>query len=250
MRKLVFGVVALATLATAPALAADLRVRPAPVYKSAPVTPYYNWTGCYLGGNVGGAYTYKSFSDPTGVYAGIPGQDLGWHSASGFAGGAQVGCDYQIGSWVIGAQGMFDWANLKGNNQQPAGTLINQTSIPWMTTATGRLGYTVLPNLLLYVKGGGAWVKDNYTSYTPAGVTLATANVTRSGWTVGAGFEQMFAGGWSWFAEYNYLNFGSHTATFNANVLPAFQFPINVQQDDMHQILVGVNYRFGPGARY
>jgi outer membrane immunogenic protein len=250
MRKLVFGVVALATLATAPALAADLRVRPAPVYKSAPVTPYYSWTGCYVGGNVGGAYSYKSFNDATGFYApGFAGQDLGWHSAAGFAGGAQVGCDYQIGSWVIGAQGMFDWSNLKGNNQQPAGTLINQTSIPWMTTATGRLGYTVLPNLLLYVKGGGAWVKDNYTGYDPVNGIQASASLTRSGWTVGAGYEQLFAGGWSWFAEYNYLNFGTHSATFNQIAPVAFQYPINVQQD-MHMILVGVNYRFGPGARY
>ena len=119
-----------------------------------------------------------------------------------------------------------------------------------MTTATGRLGYTVLPNLLLYVKGGGAWVKDNYTSYDAGHRhSRASASLTRSGWTVGAGFEQIFAGGWSWFAEYNYLNFGTHTATFNANALPAFQFPINVQQD-MHMVLVGVNYRFGPGARY
>ena len=103
-----------------------------------------------------------------------------------------------------------------------------------MTTATGRLGYTVLPNLLLYVKGGGAWVKDNYTSYNPLTGLQASAGGTRSGWTVGAGFEQMFAGSWSWFAEYNYLNFGTHTATFNQIVPAAFQYPINVQQD-MHR---------------
>ena len=71
MRKLVLGVVALATLVTAPAVAADLRARPAPVYKSAPITPYYSWTGCYLGGNVGGAWSYKSFDDPNGVYSRI-----------------------------------------------------------------------------------------------------------------------------------------------------------------------------------
>ena len=64
MRKLLLGVIAVAALVAGPALAADLRARP--IYKSPPpVTPYFSWTGCYLGGNVGGAWAYKSVSDPT-----------------------------------------------------------------------------------------------------------------------------------------------------------------------------------------
>ena len=31
-------------------------------------------------------------------------------------GGGQVGCDYQVGSWVIGGQGMFNWSDLSGDN--------------------------------------------------------------------------------------------------------------------------------------
>ena len=170
------------------------------------------------------------------------GQDLGTHTAGGFTGGGQVGCDYQVGNWVVGAQGMFNWADLSGDNLQPNGAVFNQTHIPWVTTATGRLGYTATPSLLVYVKGGGAWVRDNYTSYTGAGA-LATADVKRSGWTVGGGFEQSFGGGWSWFTEYNYLNFGTNSVNFTTNLLPA-AFPIDVHQD-MHMLLVGVNYRFG-----
>ncbi len=70
--------------------------------------------------------------------------------------------------------------------------------------------------------------------------------MTRSGWTAGGGFEQAFAGGWSWFAEYNYLNFGTNTVTFATNTVPSATFPIDVQQD-MHMIVVGVNYRFSTG---
>ena len=69
----------------------------------------------------------------------------------------------------------------------------------------------------IYVKGGGAWVRDDYSSTSTAGLLLASASVTRSGWTAGGGFEQVFAGGWSWFAEYNYLNFGTNTVTFATN---------------------------------
>src|SRR5581483_7120973 len=98
MKKFLLGAVAFAALVASPAIAADLRARP--VYKAppAPMTPYFTWTGCYIGGNVGGAYAYKSFSDTAGFYTGIPGQDLGSHGATGFIGGGQVGCDYQIGS--------------------------------------------------------------------------------------------------------------------------------------------------------
>ena len=170
MSKLVFGVVALATLGAGDsALRSPPICGPGPrtVYKSAPVTPYYNWTGCYRRRQRRRRLVpTRASSDPTGVYCPAfprPGS-AAWHSAGGFAGGAQVGCDYQIGSWVIGGQGMFDWADLKGDNQQP-GECDSSTRrhVPWVTTATGRLGDTVLPNLLLYAKGGGAWVKDNYT---------------------------------------------------------------------------------------
>ena len=247
MNKLMSAVIAVAAVAVAaPAVAADLR---APVYKSAPPpAPVFSWTGCYLGGNIGGASAYKSFSDPLGRYTPfVPGQDLGYHNAAGFVGGGQVGCDYQVGSWVIGAQGMFNWANqVNGDNLQNNALVYNQTSIPWVTTATARLGYTGTPNLLIYVKGGGAWVGDNYSSSSIAGTLLSTADVNRTGWTVGGGFEQAFAGGWSWFAEYNYLNFGTNTVTFATNTAPAATFPIDVQQD-MHMILVGVNYRFSTG---
>ena len=177
MRKLVLGIVAAAALAAGPAVAADLRARP--IYKSPPpVAPSFSWTGCYLGGNVGGAWAYTNVSDPTGFYApGFAGQNLGWHDGGGFTGGGQVGCDYQVGNWVIGGQGMFNWTDLNGNNIQPNGAVFNDTHIPWVTTATGRLGYTARPNLLVYVKGGGAWVKDDYSAFTPAGFQFAAATV-------------------------------------------------------------------------
>jgi outer membrane immunogenic protein len=247
MNILKLGIIAAAALAAAPAVAADLRARPAPVYKAAPLPPpVFSWTGCYLGGNVGGAWAYKKFSDPLGTYTPFfAGQDLGDQSAEGFVGGGQVGCDYQVGTWVIGGQGMFNWGDLSGSNVQPNALVVNQTKIPWMTTATGRIGFTGTPNLLIYMKGGGAWVRDDYSSAS-GGVLLASASVSRSGWTAGGGFEQAFPGGFSWFAEYNYMNFGTSTPTFATNVGPAFTFPIDVRQD-MHMIVVGLNYRFSTG---
>jgi outer membrane immunogenic protein len=187
-------------------------------------------------------------SDPLGTYFPfVPGQSLGSHDASGFVGGGQIGCDYQVGTWVVGLQGMFEWTNdMTGYNLQPGGGVFNQTQIPWFTTATGRIGYTPTLTTLVYLKGGGAWVRDNYTSYAPGNLVVASGGGTRSGWTVGGGIEQGTGTGWTAFVEYNYLNFGTNTVTFNANAAPAFQFPVDVRQD-MHMVVVGVNYRFSAG---
>jgi outer membrane immunogenic protein len=59
MNKLHLGAVAVALAATAPALAADLGAGP---YNKAPAyaAPIYSWTGFYVGGHVGGAFSGDS----------------------------------------------------------------------------------------------------------------------------------------------------------------------------------------------
>jgi outer membrane immunogenic protein len=81
------------------AMAADMPVKARPAPTPAPV---YLWTGCYIGGNVGWAQESVHFDDSSGF-------DDGRRSRSGFAGGGQIGCDYQFASnWVFGVQGMID----------------------------------------------------------------------------------------------------------------------------------------------
>ncbi len=239
MMKLLLGVAALTVVAT-PMLAADMRVRQ-PLYKTPPPVSSFIWTGCYLGGNVGGGWAEKRVSDVNGTF-GLVGGDLGSHTASGGAGGGQIGCDYQAGAWVLGLQGLFDWANLKGDNLQPAGGFFNRTYVSWLTTLTGRVGFTIAPAILLYARGGGAWVRDNHTIVTTGGTLASWADVTRNGWTVGAGIEQSFGGNWSAFAEYNYLTFDTNRVTFTTTV---GTFPLDVRQD-VHLLTVGLNYHFSP----
>jgi outer membrane immunogenic protein len=52
MKRMLIGIAAVTSLLTASAFAADL---PARTYTKAPayVDPGYNWTGFYLGGNIG-----------------------------------------------------------------------------------------------------------------------------------------------------------------------------------------------------
>src|SRR5262249_2398077 len=144
------------------ALAADLPARP--VYK-APVAPpiVYTWTGCYIGGNVGYGWQRNKSWDPSAEVS------AGSETAKGVVGGGQIGCDYQFsGNWVIGIQGMFDGADVHGTHPNPTQTQdIFGFKTSWFGTLTGRLGYAVTPQTLLYVKGGAAWVHVKHTDDDP-----------------------------------------------------------------------------------
>jgi len=69
-----------------------------------PPPPPYVWTGCYIGSNVGGAWSDVSVSNNfTGVEVS--------RSNGGFAGGGQIGCDFQFAR-VIGIRNLFDGTSI------------------------------------------------------------------------------------------------------------------------------------------
>jgi outer membrane immunogenic protein len=256
MNKFLTGTIAAIAVAVAvPALAADM----APRYSKAPPpvpVMVYNWTGCYIGGNVGGGWVRHN-QTITGFVTGVPVGpfDLGRDEPSNFIGGAQIGCDYQFaGNWVVGVQGMFDFGNINGSHAipvfpgiTPGFVATNRTKDVF--TATGRIGYLFAPQVLGYVKGGGAWARVDHNVFQPNGLLSESAlGVDRQGWTVGGGLEWMFAPGWSVFGEYNYMDFGRKDVFFvqapgTAGVASVVSTNLTIQQ-----ALVGVNYKFNWGG--
>src|SRR5438105_2283426 len=110
MKRLMLTTVGLGALILAtPALSADLAY-PMPYKAPGPVPiPYYSWTGCYLGGHVGGGWGRKDFS--------VPGVSV---DTDGFLGGGQIGCNYQFaGQWVVGIEADASWADISGNAANP-----------------------------------------------------------------------------------------------------------------------------------
>lgn len=143
---------------------------------------------------------------------------------------------------MFGVQGTADAADLRATHLALGD--FYTTSIPWFATATVRAGYAVQPNLLLYVRGGAAWVRDQETKIDlVTGLLEGTANVTRSGWTVGAGAEYLFAAGWSVFAEYGYMDFGTKRINYITPDIPPAFFPLDTRQS-MQTVRAGVNFRF------
>src|ERR1700686_5321738 len=200
MKRLLLSAAAIIAFA-APAAAADL---PARTYTKAPVyTPpqaVYNWTGFYIGGNIGGAFAGNNSLQGSG---------------GRFLGGLQGGFDYQFATnWVIGAEAQYSWLSNNNNGVLSPGGVLVTSKNDQLGSVTGRLGYTWGP-ALLYAKGGYAWRDNNNIGVAVAGVPVAFSATggRKDGYTVGAGLEYMFAPNWSAKAEYQYYNFGNTTFT-------------------------------------
>src|SRR6202048_563599 len=179
MRKLVVICAAFCALSLS-AIGADVSV----LGTYPPPRPVYSWTGCRVGVNIGGGWARTSWNDPVGILEGHP-IYLGDHTASGVIGGGQLGCDYQVGRFVFGIQGLYDLTGMKASNIEgqpaiitvpatitgPGGgfaiALINQTFIQSTANVTARIGYAVQPNVLLYAKAGVARNHNLYNILTP-----------------------------------------------------------------------------------
>jgi outer membrane immunogenic protein len=225
------------------AFAADLPARKSPAPAAAPQA--WSWTGCYAGVNAGDAWRGNSVFDPQADVG------AGGDTSNAFAGGGQIGCDYQAAAWVFGLQSTVDWTALNGHHLYPGSateTLANKTN--WFATETARLGYLIAPQWLIYVKGGVAETRFRYTDDDPSVSATSpywgSASAEQTGWVIGGGGEYAFARNWSLFAEYDYADFGRSNLTFSyvapnpANATPyAYRETNNLQT-----VLVGLNFRF------
>jgi outer membrane immunogenic protein len=257
MRKVLGALIAFAAMPVAGAYAADMALKAPPAAAAA----VYNWTGFYVGGEVGGGWASSTTTNIPGG-AGFP---AGFVAApvheSGVLGGGYAGYNYQINNIVLGIDGYYDGAGIRGSgsNIAPgpgAGTgnvAATNDKIKWDSAITGRLGIAN-NNWLFFVKGGWAWAGFSGTSTLTgaAGVlTNGSTSSTRNGGTVGVGAEYGFAPHWSAKLEYDYVKF--KTANFNstdvatgAGGAPAGTIltPARSASSDLNELKAGVAYRF------
>src|SRR5258707_8896595 len=147
MKNFLFATVALAVVGAAlPARAADLG--PRSYYSKAPayVAQIYYWTGFYIGGHIGGAFS--SDNNFSGLATGNNGNGR-------FLGGVQVGADWQFApNWVLGAQGQYSWLSGNVGAVFPGGFAYTNNQ-RGLGSVTRRVGYNSGPGLG-YVQGGMA----------------------------------------------------------------------------------------------
>ena len=122
-------------------------------------------------------------------------------------------------------------------------------------TFRGRLGYTIMPQLLAYGTAGVAVgsfsltnaYSDNHTHAGPLGGNgQSTLNGVKVGWAAGAGVEYAIMPNWTLRGEYLYVDLGSvsTTATITDPPHPGETTPLTTTTDlTAHLVRVGLNYR-------
>lgn len=143
--------------------------------------------------------------------------------------GGQIGYNFQFGQWVIGPEFSFSGTAfeeshpISGDAFFSIGSTTVSSRIDDVLTVTGRLGYSVNNDLLVYAKGGYA-----SADITAKGVTSFVGGDFNTsgrsdGWTVGAGIEYRVSNSISFAVEYAHLGFGDETLT---GVIPDYS-PFN-----------------------
>jgi outer membrane immunogenic protein len=271
MKRIWIASAAFASLLTATnASAADL-----PAYTKAPVVAaVYDWTGLYIGTNLGYSWGRGSTDgNVTGTQTVVgnaavttlPALPLtGRADVNGFIGGGQLGYNWQRGTWLFGLEGDIQFSNERGSGGVctvagcPATSTVftRDYKLDWFGTARGRVGFLPAERLLLYVTGGLAYGNFSGSSITSP-LDIGTWSSLRAGWTVGAGAEAALGNNWSVKFEYLYMDLGhvGGSSAINRTVVggttTTLSYIFNTRFTD-NIARVGLNYHFsGPVvARY
>jgi outer membrane immunogenic protein len=273
MKRMFIGIAAIASLLSTSALAADL----AP-HMPAPIVAVYDWTGFYIGGNIG--YSWGRSSDTSTLTNGagtVLFTSADRTNLNGVVGGGQIGYNWQMQNWLWGLEADIQGTDEKGtrNFTCPAGVCTPSTILPgnfalpvvvpgaavplalyqkidWFGTVRGRVGVLVDPKVLLYATGGLAYGEVK-SSETIGAFTGFSSTSIKAGYTVGAGIEGAIGGNWTAKLEYLYVDLGRTSGSF-ATTIPAFGAGVVASgtltsgyssRITDNVLRVGLNYRFG-----
>jgi outer membrane immunogenic protein len=258
MKRFAAAATALAALSV-PAVAADMLVP-----NKAPA-PAFNWTGFYVGGDIGVTATTGNAQSnalpSTVIPSGVQQISGGVGGGGSFAGGGYAGYNLQFApKWVAGIEADWTSMNIDGrltsNWLDNTGVMVQNATttlsaeLQWAASVRGRVGYVIVPSFLAYATGGVALGKWEYGANSTAPTIGYAANTafakTDTGWVAGVGFE------WAPFsqlglvlrAEYLNYRFGGTQATAAASGFPGAPSAYLWTAPDVNVGRIGASYKF------
>jgi outer membrane immunogenic protein len=258
---------------------------PGPIYtkarssilaKAPAIAPAYDWSGFYLGGNIGGiAQTGTGvsnfFQNSTPDFANNF-QPLS-PSSSAFIGGVHAGFNWQFArSFVAGVEGDWQWMNSHylfcrqtdiasaACADNGRGFVYGGSDAKSLATIRGRFGIT-FDRLMVYGTGGVAFAEIHSSLGTNclvngcadqggASAALSTTTTRKTGWVAGGGIEWMLDANWMVRGEYLHADLGNVTDVLTLDPVTgcAAGGPCGAtfSRDLRYDIVrVGASYRFG-----
>ncbi|MDI1261691.1 MAG: hypothetical protein PS018_00340 [bacterium] len=224
-----------------------------PYAKAPAMVSASSWVGFYLGVHAGYGWGENKFSDPWRFtpLASIVGPKL-----QGAVFGGHAGYNWQYDRAVAGLELDFSGTNIKGSSPNSfAGveSAASSTSIAYLGSIRGRLGWTPSDNWLLYGTAGLGWERLDRSllivSPGQAGTqsfdSVATSN--RFGWVAGAGVEARLPGN-NWIGRIEYLHYDFGTIEPSGLIATNIFVPSTAGNHHLDIVRAGLSYKFGDPA--
>ena len=224
----------------------------------APAPPPCDWSGFYIGMNLGAATLQSRFTDLD--Y--FEGYDTRQIDDTDFTIGGQLGYNWQMGAFVFGVEADGNWVNTEVHTHTTFGETgpnedfqEDNAKLDFLGTVRARAGVGI-QNALIYVTAGLAYAhgdrEELYYEPEPGetpnfGADRWTPDEWRFGWTAGVGAEYMINCHWTLRLEtlYTHLEDDTVHAQEEGSRIgdgdTAFRY---LFQDEMWTVRVGVNYKF------
>ncbi|HJV39396.1 MAG TPA: outer membrane beta-barrel protein [Geothrix sp.] len=231
-----------------------------------------DWTGFYLGVNAGYGFgksdvaTSTVFSS-TGYFANSSVASINATGADsvkpkGFEGGLTFGYNAQSGHTVYGFEMDANASGLKDDRSTtvvypgfaPSTYTINQTTkAEYLVTLRGRVGYADNRNLWFGTAGlalTSIKIEDSFSDTFATAAESVSKSKSKTGWTLGAGYEYVTPDHWTFKAEVLYVDFGK--VSVDGGILtaytPSIAYPTSTFTHTANLkaevVRVGFNYRF------
>ena len=201
-----------------------------------------NRSGFYVGGHVGYLFgnPNATLGDPTGSRLGRRHLAL-WRAARRRAGGLRD--IYFPSRLMLGIELDGSFPDYLDDPQvlsyRATGTGTASEELEWLATLRGRIGYD-MGGWTPFVTGGIAWASTRFSrvDLTTGNEDTNSSNI-RLGYMLGGGVDYRLDSRWSARVEYLYTSFGLGGFAFAS--APARYNSLY----DLHQVRVGLNYKFG-----
>lgn len=223
-KKLLGGVV-LSLFLAAPTIAADMRA-PVKAPPRAAVVAVYNWSGFYVGAQIGYGWGKADYVTPSTGFSTN-------YDVKGVLGGGHVGFLWQSNSIVFGAEGDINGTGIKGNDANAGGTL-DTTKLRTAGSVRGIFG-VAFSQWLAYGTGGWAVGSINHCFN---GANAACVTETHSGWTAGGGLKYAFSPNWVGGIEYRHTRYRDEN---HATPVPAFDRVVGLKTNE---VTFRLSYKF------
>jgi outer membrane immunogenic protein len=246
------GLLASVGVGAGSAVAADMPVRPAaaPVMVAPVFVP--DWAGFYVGIHGGGGWGRESFESSISHFDCSCGGLTAFTfppnvDPKGGVFGFQFGHNWQWGPVVGGLEIDYSGADIHGSSTftvfdklNDPNTLTTDKKIDALASVRGRLGYLIIPSVLLYGTAGIGWGHERITTtFTQINHTTGLlddeenqiSNLNMFGWVAGVGLEWKFwPGSNSWLlrGEWLHYDFGKVTNTTSNPFFASSDFPIDL----------------------